>query len=190
MKNLIALIITFAGLQCYAATEAIQIQSVIQAVAPQDVHPTAMLKWKVNDSCDYSLKGGFLNGTLRMFVREETNQGFWVQQDVDLGFLGKQKVEALYDKNNGQVLEILVNGQKQQIPSQEDMEIVESRRESVTVPKGTFDSIYLKMRDKKKNEDAQIWINPSQIPIAGMLKTIQPNQMGEMVLELTNFLKQ
>lgn len=176
--------------QSFAGIQTIQVQSVLKAVVPQAVSPMAVLNWKVNDSCDYNLKGGIMNGTLHMFVREEAAQGYWVQQDVDLGFLGKQKVEALYDKGNGQVLELRVNGEKQDIPSQEDMEIVESRRESVTVPKGTFDSIYLKMRDKKKNDETQLWVNPTLIPIAGMLKTVQGSQMGDISIELTNFLKQ
>lgn len=188
MKNLIALALIFVGVQSYANTNVVTL-NVIKAVAPKAVSPLAVLNWKVNDSADYTMKGGMLNGTIHMFVREETSQGFWMQQDVDLGFMGKQKVEVHYDKNNGQPLEVLINGEKQQLPSQDDMEVVESRRESVTVPKGTFDSIYLKLRDKKKNQDSQLWVNPSQVPLAGMLKTISPTQMGDVTLELTNFLK-
>lgn len=189
MKNLIAMALLLVGVQSHAAYEDVAL-NVVKSVAPKAVSPLAVLNWKVNDNADYSLKGGMLNGTLHMFVREETNKGYWVQQDVDLGFMGKQKVEAHYDKSNGQVLELLINGEKQQLPSQDDMEVVESRRESVTVPKGTFDAIYLKLRDKKKNQDSQLWVNPSQIPIAGMLKTVSATQMGDMTLELTNFLKQ
>lgn len=188
MKNLIALALLFVGFQSHASVD-LEVQTALRFVAPQDVSPMAVLQWKINDSCDYTLKGGILNGSLHMFVREENEQGYWVQQDIDLGFMGKQKVETLYDKNSGQVLEVRVNGEKKDVPSQDEMEIVESRRESVTVPKGTFDSIYMKLRNKKDNKDTQLWVNPSQIPIGGLLKTVSATEMGELSLELTNFLK-
>jgi hypothetical protein len=188
MKNFILMALLFAGVQSYATTDA-HIQTVMRFVAPQNVSPLAVLQWKINDSCDYNLKGGFLSGSIRMFVREENEKGFWVQQDVDLGFMGKQKVETLYDKNNGQILEVRVEGEKKDLPSQDDMEIVESRRERVTVPKDTYDSIYMKLRNKKDNKETQLWVNPSQIPIGGLLKTISASEIGEISLELTNFQK-
>ena len=126
---------------------------------------------------------------MHMFIREETTQGFWLQQDMDLGFMGKQKVETLIDKSSGAVLEMIVNDQKQTPPDPNDTEIVETKNDHITVPAGEFDCIYAKLHDKKQNQDAEAWINPKAVPIAGMLKQIAQSQMGPITIELTDFVR-
>ncbi|MCB0341967.1 MAG: hypothetical protein H6626_11490 [Pseudobdellovibrionaceae bacterium] len=148
---------------------------------------TQALNWKVGDSTDHNLNMGFLPGTMHSEVREETSNGFWIQQDVELGFGQTQKIEVLFDKNTGQVLEVRVNGEKQSPPDAGNMEVVDMKEASVTVPKGTFDCIYVKIRDTKKNEESEAWINPELIPINGLIKTIAPGPFGEVVLELTDY---
>lgn len=157
------------------------------AISTQKIHPQSMINWTINDSADYSMKGGIINGTVHMFVREMTAQGYWLQQDMKMGFLGDHKVETLIDKENGKILELLMDGQKQNIPEAGEQEIIDSRREQVTVPKGTFDVMWLKIHDKKENTDSQMWINPTIVPISGMIKAIQPSQMGEVTMELLDF---
>jgi hypothetical protein len=154
-----------------------------------DFQPQA-LNWKVGDKADYSLEiGGFLKGTMNMLVREETAQGFWVNQDADLGFAGKQKIEILFDKNSGAILEMRVNGEKQTPPDPADMEIVETKQESVTVPAGTFQSLYIKLKDNKNNQMTEAWLNPEVVPIAGNLKTLSDTQFGKMKMLLTAYKK-
>lgn len=45
------------------------------------------------------------------------------------------------------------------------------------------------IKDKDNNQETNAWINPEQIPLSGMLKTIQPSQFGEVNVELTSFNK-
>ncbi len=155
----------------------------VSAQIPMDT----LLLWKVGDTANYKLDGGFIQGTLHMFVREETTQGFWIQQDMDMGFLGKQKVEVHYDKSNGAVLEMIVNDQKQTPPDPNDIEIVETKHDHIKVPAGEWDCVYVKLHDKKQNTDADLWVNPKIVPIAGMLKQIAQSQMGPITIELTDF---
>jgi len=143
------------------------------------------LKWKVGDKASYKMSGGFINGTAEMYVREDNGTEIWVQQDMNLGFLGQQKVEILYDKATGQVKKILANGQEQQLPNQNDIELLETKEDRVTVPAGTFDAIYAKVKDKKNNQIQEAWLNPKEVPINGLLKTISDSQMGKISLELT-----
>jgi hypothetical protein len=150
---------------------------------------TAALNWTVGDSADYSLNGGIIQGTAHMFVREATEQGYWLQQDIDAGIFGKQTVEVLYDKNTAMPLKIIANGQDQPLPDPNDTEIVETKQDHITVPKGEFDCIYAKIHDKKQNQDAEIWANPLEVPISGMLKMMSPSQIGTITLELTDFMK-
>ncbi|MBT4760231.1 MAG: hypothetical protein HOO06_00915 [Bdellovibrionaceae bacterium] len=153
-----------------------------------DQAETQNLGWKVGDSADYSINMGFIKGTMKSFVREETSEGYWVEQNVDL-MIQKSKVEILFDKATGQVLQFLVNGQKQEMPNPEDQEIVDMQEANITVPAGTFDCIYVKILNKKDNSESEAWINPNEIPISGLLKQLSNSQFGKVTVELKSFQK-
>lgn len=186
--SLIAMLCLHNGANAALPLE-VQMTKLAQEVsAPADLN--ALLEWKVGDWTDYSLKGGVISGKMHVLVRNEVTEGFWVQQDMDLGFMGKQKIEILYDKNTGKVLQLLVNDEKKTPPDPSDMEVVETRNEKVTVPKGTFDCIYAKILNKKENQTTEAWLSPNLVPVSGMVKTLTPSQMGVITVVLTNFLKQ
>ena len=188
-KSIFAGVLLAFGMQSFAAnlTPALTAKS-IAIITVKDVRPAAMLNWTVGSTADYNINMGFISGTMHAQVREETPVGFWIQQDMDLGFMGAQKVEIHINKDTGEIIEMLVNGQKQEAPDPANMEIVESRREKVTVPKGEFDSVYVKMHDKKENKDSEAWVNPSIVPMGGMLKQVADGPMGQVTVELTDYL--
>jgi hypothetical protein len=169
--------------QAQQATE--MVQAAIKALTQ-----SPLANWKVGDTSDYNMNGGIISGKMHMAVRELVAEGFWTQTDMDLGFVGKQKVEILYDKNTGAVLQLLVNGQKQTPPSAADQEVIDSKQTTVTVPKGTFPALYAKIKNKKNGEITEVWINMEAIPVGGLIKTIAPSQLGQITVELTNFHKQ
>jgi hypothetical protein len=159
----------------------------VSQVAIQDFRPFALLNWNVGAYADYNINGGFISGTMHSVVREETDMGYWIQQDMDMGFLGKNKVEIHINKETGEIIELLVNGNKETPPDPNNTEITESMRTEVTVPKGTFECIYAKLRDKEKNEITEIWVNPTIVPMGGMLKTVAPSPLGPLTVELTDY---
>lgn len=150
---------------------------------------TMGLDWKVGQENNYKLNmGGFLNGTMKMFVREIGADGIWLVQDVDL-MIQKQKIEVLIDPNTGAIKKMLVNG-KEQAPPKADYELVEQREDHITVPAGSFDAIYLKIKDKAQNNAiSEQWVNPRDIPLSGMLKSLADSQLGKVTIELTSFKK-
>ncbi|MBN8539179.1 MAG: hypothetical protein J0L82_02240 [Deltaproteobacteria bacterium] len=180
-----------AGNNCAHAAEHAQelavasAQPVIQSAVIQSQVSATALKWKVGDKADYKMAGGILNGSVKSFVREDNGSEIWVQQDMDMGFLGKQKVEILFDKATGQVKKLLANGQEQSLPDTSNIEIVETKEASVTVPAGTFDAIYAKIKDKSNGQIQEAWINPQEVPINGMVKAIADSQLGKITQELT-----
>jgi hypothetical protein len=187
-KGILAAAALIMCAQAGASTENIAATQITSKVL-QSIR-TLGLNWNVGDACDYNLNGGIISGTMHMFVREANDQGFWLQEDLDLGALGgKHKVETLIDKNTGKVLEMIMDGNKQTPPDPANQEVVDSHKDSVTVPKGTFDCMWAKIHDKKENTDSQVWINPTAVPIAGMLKTVAPTQIGEVTIELTDFVR-
>jgi hypothetical protein len=145
--------------------------------------------WKVGDENNYKLNmGGFLNGTMKMFVREIGADGIWLVQDVDL-MIQKQKIEVLLDSSTGEIKKMLVNGQEQEVP-RTDYEIIDQKEATITVPAGTFQSIYIKVKDNANNGDiSEQWVNPRDIPISGMLKSLADSQLGKVTIELTSFIK-
>ncbi len=179
-----------ASAECQMAEKATELavvlsQPVMQAAVIQSQVSATMLKWKVGDKADYKMAGGFINGTVKSFVREDNGTEIWVQQDMDMGFLGKQKVEILFDKATGQVKKLLANGQEQQLPSTSNIEVVETKEDRVTVPAGTFDAIYAKIKDRDNGQIQEAWVNPQEVPITGMVKAIADSQLGKINQELT-----
>lgn len=150
---------------------------------------TQGLNWQVGQENNYKLNmGGFLNGTMKMSVREIGADGAWLVQDIDLS-IQKQKVEVLIDLNNGQIKKMIVNG-KEQTPPKADYEVVEQKEDHITVPAGSFDTIYIKVKDRANNNAiSEQWINPRDIPISGMAKSLADSQLGKVTIELTSFKK-
>ena len=148
---------------------------------------TRALNWKVGDFANYNLSAGFIKGTMKMAVRERSVEGIWVQQDLDLGFAGKQKVETLFDAETGEVKKVLVNGKEEQTPLQ-DAEVVEVTQSNVTVPAGKFDCLYVITKDSE-GKLSKSWVNPNIIPMVGLIKVQSPSQYGEVNVELTSFKK-
>lgn len=159
----------------------------LSQTAMGEVH-TQGLDWKVGDQNAYNIDMGFIKGTMIMLVRENGADGIWMDQNMDLGFAGKQNAQILLDKNTGEIKKMLVNGKEQQVPKQ-NVEVVEIKEDKITVPAGTFECVHARLKDKDKNEESNAWINPQQIPLSGMLKTVQPGQFGEVTVVLTSFKK-
>lgn len=151
---------------------------------------TMGLNWSVGDQNDYKMSGGIINGTNVVYVKEKTPEGnFWLVQDMNMGFMGKQLAEILIDANTGAILKMIVNGQEQQVPEQE-IEVISMTEDRITVPAGTFDAIHIIAKEKKQNTDINQWVNPKEIPINGMLKSISPTPIGmKITMELTKFVK-
>ncbi len=156
----------------------VQIQGVIKAQG---------LNWRVGDTTNYKLNmGGFLNGTMKMYVREITADGIWMNQDVDL-MVQKSKVEVLLNPNTGEVIKMIVDGKEQAAPKNES-EVVDQKEATITVPAGTFKTIYLKMKDNaNKGAISEVWVNPRDIPLSGMAKTISESPLGKVTIELNSF---
>lgn len=172
-----------------AATSIVELVSGIAQQQLMDQVKTQALNWKVGDTNNYDLNiGGFLPGKMVMLCREIVADGIWLDQNVDLGFAGKQVASILIDPNTGETKKFLVNGKEQAIPKN-NMEVVSVTEEKVTVPAGTFDSLHAVIKNKDDGSVSNAWLNPELIPLSGALKMVQPSQMGEVTIVLTSFKK-
>ena len=146
------------------------------------------LDMKVGDVSHYAIDiGGFLKGTMDMSVREEIAEGIWVVQNLDIQ-VQKQVVETLLNKNTGEVIKMIVNGQPQEVKKQ-DVKIISTAEATITVPAGTFKTIDVKAHDNTQNQDIEEWINPKDVPVGGAVQ-IQTTAQGMKVnIQLTSFKK-
>lgn len=171
--------------QILATQVATQFQTNVQGMVT-----TEGLNWKVGDTCSYNVDMTIIKGTMVMSVKSIGADGIWMEQNMDLGIAGKQDVQSLIDPNTGAIKKMIVNGQEQQVPKQ-DVKVISTKEENVTVPAGTFDSLHVVMQDQsgQTKGNIDVWINPKAIPLSGMAKTIQPSQFGNVTVELTSFHK-
>ncbi len=189
VKALIAALGLAFSVNAVAAPAITDVLVQVQMPAIMDQAQTQGLDWKVGDRADYAIDMGFLKGTMIMSVASIGADGMWLNQDVDLGFAGKQKMEMLIDPNTGETKKLLVNGKEQSIPKQ-DIEIIEVKEATIQVPAGKFDCIHARMKNKEDNSEINAWINPQLIPMSGLLKQVAPSQMGTVTVSLKSFKKQ
>lgn len=188
-KRLLVAAVALAGLQAGAASLVKFDIASMNKLTTKVMAETRGLPWKIGERADYGLDlAGLLTGKMDMLVREETSEGIWLEQNIDLT-IQKQKVETLFDKETGEVKRMLVDGQEQKLERGEPPEILESRPENVTVPAGTFECGYIKMKDKKDGTVSELWINPEVIPIMGLIKLVSESQIGPVTIELASFVK-
>lgn len=189
LKSLIISAVLIISTAATAAQSAGQFLFSNQVQLMQDFVTENALGWKVGDTNSYKLNmGGFINGTMKMYVREFVGDDAWMVQDIDL-MIQKQKVEALIDTNTGELKKLLVNGQEQQRP-EPNFEVIEQKQVNVTVPAGTFKTMYIKIKDNSQNgQITEQWVNPREIPINGMAKSLADSQLGKVTIELTSFKK-
>lgn len=145
-------------------------------------------KFVVGDNLTYKLNlGGFINGTMAMTVKAITATDLVLTQDMDLQFQ-KQSCEATIDMTNGKMKSLVCNGQSQDPGDQGDIEVVDQKEDTITVPAGTFKCVYIKAKMKKDNSEIEQWLNGG-LPITGMAKAIMPSQLGKINLDLSSYKK-
>jgi len=145
--------------------------------------------FKVGDTASYKLNiGGFLNGTMVMTVKAVSTDEVTITQVMDM--MGqKQNCEQVMNPNTGEIKKFQCNGQDQDTGSADDIELVETKEDTVKVPAGTFVCMYIKAKQKSSGDFIEQWINPKEVPVVGLVKTIAPSQLGKVTVELTSFKK-
>lgn len=150
-----------------------------------------VVDWQVGEFANFSLDLGILGqGTVTKKVTGEENtpeygEAVWVETDVKMP-MGAQNVRTLIDRDTGKILKLIVDGKEQEV-EEPNLEVFEQRAEKVTVPAGTFRSIYIRARDHNQDADIEAWINPTDIPVGGILKSVIKKGFITMTMELTEF---
>lgn len=182
MRKLMSILaVSFIGSS--AMTAEVDLLSVQRALLPSI---NGILNWKVGQETNSKITLMGMEGSMNARVASETDAGFWLNQKLSI--MGQeQNMEALFSKEDGTIIELKVNGQKQTPPEPPEMEIEEMKETNVTVPAGQFDCTYAKLKDLKSSEITEAWLNLKQVPINGALKMIANQRGMQIVMELVSF---
>lgn len=197
----LAATLAFAGAQSvHAATQdrsaqafASELSRVYSAVRVLEAGLVAqnLINWKVGEyhKNEVKLSLPFPGSGIKSVTQDvPARNAFWYVNEMTI--LGqKQKTEALMDRANGATLELIVNGEKQNVENDQELEIIEQYETEVTVPAGKFDCMYIKANVKAQGQTQQLeaWINPVDVNLDGMLKVVVQSQMGPVQLLLKEF---
>lgn len=136
------------------------------------------------DTCNYNLSVLGMTGSMTMSVKSVGADGVWIDQAISLGGQNQDEQE-LIDPATGAVKKVIVNGQEQAPPDPNDVQIISEQKADVTVPAGTFHTIDVKVHIKSQNADQEMWIDPTNVPVAGLVKLAASSQGIPITGELT-----
>lgn len=193
MKNLLtaSLIIfgsVFASAESFSTQE---IQTKVSAInwqqfwAQQDIRN---LNWQVGDLVEFDMKISVLPGTMLMFISSIEGSTAILNQELSIATV-KQSCDMHFNLNTGELLKMVCAGQEQKPGPPGESEIIEMKEAQVTVPAGTFQTVYIKAVTGEKKQVVEQWINRSEIPILGIVQSLTPSAIGTMTMKLKAFKK-
>ncbi len=175
-----------------ADINAVVLAKTVSQVNVAAVQALNMINWKVGDFHKFNVKFVFGGGAgLKSVPSEDLAQNaVWLKNEMTL--MGqKQVTETLLSRTDAKVLKLIVNGKEEDPNMGGDavIEILEQYEDDVTVPAGTFKSMYVKLKSTAQGQETiiEVWINPTDVGLDGQLKLIAQTQFGPLTLEVTEF---
>ena len=176
----VAMTASVQALEVYELAPAVTQKLVANAVHQQ-------MTFKAGDTASYSLNiASFIQGTMVMTVKSVSPSALVIDQNMDLGTFGKQDCVETVNPATGALTSLVCNGQAQ-TPNQGTQTVEKESHETITVAAGTFKCIYAKLKNSSDNSESEVWINQTQVPVGGLVKTLQNTQVGQADIELTSF---
>lgn len=173
--------VLFFGMASVQASGSLLIDLFLSQARTLDV-----IDWKVGDIANYTMQLGFIGkGTVQKTATKEEEGAIWIETTAKTP-LGNEKVETLVSRADGKILKLIVNGQEQKY-EEHDIELISKDATEITVPAGTFKAIHVKVRDKTDASDVEAWLNPRDIPLGGIAKSVVTKGFVTVTLELTSF---
>lgn len=149
------------------------------------------IDWQMGEWTSYTMSLAIAQGSMVKFVSQDEGDTFWMTMLMKLDLFGQPyQVESKMRirRADGMILELYVDGQKQEVPKQE-VTLISQEADRITVPAGTFDSIHVKMTVLQDGQTMNIdtWMNPRDVNLDGTIKMVQEGGLMGMTLELTGF---
>ena len=143
----------------------------LQASVAMERAEKNVINWQVGERSEYKMKASIGSlGDMKKWVDREEGNAVWLITEMT-GQLN-EKAEAKIDRATGQILEYIVNGQRQNPPNNTG-EIISQEEATITVPAGTFRTIHVVVKTNQAQvSKVEAWVNPREIVIDGNAKMI------------------
>lgn len=185
MKALSAIVVAVLAVSTQLASAGVpSIDMQKLSIAMASVHPMNIINWKVGESASYDINTGFFPGTMTKSVTKEEGNAVWVHQDMDL-LIQKDSSDMLMDRADAHIIKYIHNGKEETMPDDKP-EIISQDTQDVTVPAGTFQSIHV-VAKTKDIDHVELWVNPRDTVMDGMLKMAMQQQGNNITIELKSF---
>jgi hypothetical protein len=188
LRKVLTVLVMAAGFS--TAAQAIDFSGLMTDVTAKIVANSVheQIAFKVGDEADYKLNmASFIQGTMKMTVKQSDSTALVIDQDMDLGQFGKQSCEETLNPSTGALKKLVCNGQDQSTADQGGQQVEQEKQDTITVPAGTFKCLYAKVKNTKDNSESELWLAPNQVPVGGMVKTLAPSQLGQVDVQLSSF---
>jgi len=146
------------------------------------------LSWKIGDGLNFALMvKGVAIGSVSMKYEAENQKEMLMTQVFNLV---NKSVSLLigYDKESGRVSSFKIMGVPLPLPGSDagGVKVVKQEESHINVPAGEYDAVYF-LIETDKGQQTEIWMNPSEIPLTGTLKTNSKVRNIDVSMELVSF---
>ena len=189
MKSLLVIAFALAANSAFAdsiSLPAALSQAQLNAITLGNVSAQDVINWKVGDNANYQVSAGSFGklGTMSQAVTKDEGAALWVKTDTKLA-IQNDTAEMLLNKADGKILKYIHNGKEEALPD-DKIEIISQDYADVTVPAGTFKAIHITAKTEKVSK-IEIWANPRDTVMSGMIKQTMKTQGIDIAVELTDF---
>lgn len=183
MKRIV-LFAAFLMVGASASAKGVSLSRISMQIARNVAAVSPMAHFTPGDTCNYDLTVLSYTGTMDMSVKSVGSDGVWIDQLINIA---GQKIDQqeLIDPATGAIKKLIVNGKEQTPPDPNDVKIISENKADITVKAGTFHTIDVKAHIVSQNTDEELWIDPTNIPVAGLAKLSTTAQGMPVNSELT-----
>ncbi len=148
------------------------------------------MNWGLGDNAVYEFSlYRIFKGKLTLEVKEQVPEGFWVDEELDLGGFGEKNFRVLYDIKDGSALRLIVDGDEVAVPASTDLTSHDPKDEKIRIPAGIFKTLHLKTTDSLSQRTHDVWVNRKFAPFGGLLQGTFSTALGPLQLKALSFKK-
>ena len=188
MKSFVLGSLLVAGL--VRAESTLPVETVTRLVSQLDqvLSVQNKINWKVGDYHKLKVDFMFGGGDGRKEATKEEGNAIWYKNEINL--MGqKQVTEALIDRATAKTIKLIVNGKEQSPDDGGKIDIIQQDETTLETPAGKFDCVYVKAKitSQGQTQEVELWVNPVDVNLDGMLKVIVQSQFGPVTMTLQEF---
>ncbi len=150
-----------------------------------------LIDWKVGDEANFVIKAGFFGevGRMKKFVHSEVGNSIWLHTEIT-GQMNKV-VKAKINRDTGEVEEYIEDGQAKTPPDSSLEVIDQADGGEITVPAGTFHTVYIKAKSTTNGREQvlELWLNQRDTTMEGMVQLKTKASGFKITLSLVSFTK-